>query len=141
MDFSKVPDLDYDKLVLLKREIKKYAEMPNIAPVSDKMIRYFTVHNIDKHITKEGRNEFYTWLFDRSIETSKINTQAAPELVETMLALGQDVVTKGLNNAEAFALLMWGKPAKVGDEWTLSKGYTILLPSIKLAFGAEHAHS
>lgn len=138
-DLKHLSDIDHDKLVLLKREIKKYSEYPNIAPVSVKMIRYFTVHSIDGYIAKEGRNRFYSWLFDRTIETSKINDEVSPELAEAMVAMGHEVIINGLNNSEAFALLMWGKPAKVGNEWTLSKGYTVMLPSIVAAFGVQNA--
>lgn len=90
-------DVDRDRVIMLKRELTKRF---NGAKVN---FRWVGMVNglLDKALSKDGRNAFYSWAFDRPLTSS------------------HDLLV-----VEMFALVLWAGPQKsayAGQGWTFSK--------------------
>lgn len=92
-----LPDAERDRIVTLKRELtKRYGNVKV-------NFRFVGMLNglLDKALSKDGRNAFYSWAFDRKITSSH-------ELLVV----------------EMFAVVVWAGPQKSaidGEGWTYSK--------------------
>jgi len=82
------------------------------------------ISQLDKDLGKEKRIAFLSWLFERTITTSKI----------TDYGIGVVTDTTGLKHNESFALLMWAQPHKEGKVWKLGAPYLHYIKTIKAVF-------
>ena len=75
-----------DRLIQIKRE---FHERQGFKPVTPHYIVAKLSSELDKHLTRSGRNAFLSWLCDREVSTSKLH------------------VDDGLNDWDAFKLCVW----------------------------------
>lgn len=75
-----------DRLIQIKRD---FQERQGFKPIVPHYIVAKLCGELDKHLTRSGRNAFLSWLCDREVSTSKLH------------------IDDGLNDWDAFKLCVW----------------------------------